>query len=168
MGRNDRVKIYNGNGSPNGPRGTVEIHITNNGGKSRIGTGEPCGYNYAAPTVVTASTPTTNYNNSNGVSNGVSNFSGSVMGLIGISFLMVLLTICTLGIGLPWAFCIEARWYARHTKIDGREVVFDGTGGQLFGNCLKWGFITIVTLGVYIFWLPIKFMGWLISHTHLE
>jgi uncharacterized membrane protein YjgN (DUF898 family) len=161
MGRNDRVKIYNGNSSQ---RGTVEIHITNNGGKSRVAAGDPNGCNLVAPTVMTTSTPTTNYSNNGGVSY----FSGSVMGLIGISCLMVLLTLCTLGIGLPWAFCIEARWYARHTKIDGREVVFDGTGGQLFGNCMKWGFITIVTLGFYVFWLPIKFMGWVISHTHLD
>jgi uncharacterized membrane protein YjgN (DUF898 family) len=62
---------------------------------------------------------------------------------------------------------MEARWYAKHTKIDGNAIVFDGKGIQLFGNSFKWGFLCIVTLGVYTLWLPLKMMDWVISHTHL-
>ena len=96
-----------------------------------------------------------------------SRFTGGLLGLIGINILQLLLTGITLGIAVPWAVCMKERWLAKHTIIDGRQLVFDGTGGQLFGNYIKWFLLTIITLGIYGFWLDIKMKQWVIKHTHL-
>ena len=97
----------------------------------------------------------------------VSKFDGGLLGLIGINILMGLLTTFTLGIGLPWALCMKERWIAKHTYIDGRQLVFDGTGGQLIGNYIKWFLLTLITFGIYGFWLEIKMKAWLVKHTHM-
>ena len=36
---------------------------------------------------------------------------------------------------------------------------------QLFGNWIKWLLLTIVTLGIYSFWLNIKLIQWKTKHT---
>jgi hypothetical protein len=95
-----------------------------------------------------------------------SKFTGGLAGLIGISILQFLLTAVTLGLGAPWAVCIKERWIASHTVIDGRQLFFDGTGGQLFGNYIKWFLLTIITLGIYSFWLTINMKKWVVKHTH--
>ena len=75
-----------------------------------------------------------------------SKFTGGIFGLIGISALASLLTICTCSIGAPWAFCMVQRWYTKHTTIDGQPLYFDGTGGQLWGKIFLW----LLVLGVGI------------------
>lgn len=95
-----------------------------------------------------------------------SKFTGGLAGLIGILILQFLLTVVTLGLGAPWAVCIKERWIASHTVIDGRQLFFDGTGGQLFGNYIKWFLLTIITLGIYSFWLTINMKKWVVKHTH--
>ena len=75
-----------------------------------------------------------------------SKFNGGLLGYIGTGLLMFVIIVFSLGLATPWAICIGARWYARHSTIDGRQVVFDGTGWQLFGNCVKWFFLSIITL----------------------
>ena len=95
-----------------------------------------------------------------------SKFDGGLLGLIGIGLLSAFLTIITLGIGAPWALCLKEKWYAAHTIIDGKRLYFDGTGGQLFGNYIKWFLLTIITLGIYSFWLSIKMKQWVVKHTH--
>ncbi len=96
-----------------------------------------------------------------------SKFTGGLLGLIGINILRFLLTVITIGIARPWATCMLERWYAEHTVLDGRRLTFDGTGGQLFGNYVKWILLTIITLGIYSFWFGIKMKQWVVKHTHL-
>ena len=96
-----------------------------------------------------------------------SKFTGGLLGLIGISILQGLITGLTFGLAAPWAVCLKESWIAKHTVIDGRQVVFDGTGGQLFGNYIKWFLLTIVTLGIYSLWLGINMKRWVVKHTHL-
>ena len=47
-------------------------------------------------------------------------------------------------------------------------VTFDGNGGQLFGNYIKWFLLSIITLGIYSFWLTIKMQQWVTKHTHIS
>lgn len=96
-----------------------------------------------------------------------SKFTGGLLGLIGISILQGLICIFTLGIAYPWAVCLRKSWIAKHTIIDGHQVVFDGTCGQLFGNYIKWFLLSIITLGIYSLWLGIKMKKWVVKHTHL-
>ena len=93
-------------------------------------------------------------------------FNGGLLGLIGITILQALITLFTLGFCYPWAVCIRERWIAKHTFIDGRQLVFDGSGAQLFGNYIKWFLLTIITFGIYGFWLSIKMKQWIVKHTH--
>lgn len=95
-----------------------------------------------------------------------SKFTGGLLGLIGISLLQMILIFFTLGLGTPWAVCIRESWIAEHTVIDGRQIKFDGKGGQLFGNYIKWFLLTIITLGIYSFWLSINMKKWVTKHTH--
>lgn len=43
---------------------------------------------------------------------------------------------------------------------------FDGTAMQLFGHWIKWLLLTIITLGIYGFWLNIRLQQWITKHTH--
>ena len=95
-----------------------------------------------------------------------SQFTGGLLGLIGINILQAFIITLTLGIGAPWAICLKERWIAKHTYIDGRQLAFDGTGTQLFGSYIKWFLLTIITFGIYAFWLEIKMKQWLVKHTH--
>ena len=95
-----------------------------------------------------------------------SKFTGGLLGMIGIGILQSLIITFTFGLGLPWAVCLKQNWLAKHTIIDGRQLTFDGTGGQLFGNYIKWFLLTIITFGIYGFWLSIKMQQWIVKHTH--
>lgn len=95
-----------------------------------------------------------------------SKFTGGLLGLIGINILAGLLMMITLGLGVPWAVCMREKWIAEHTIIDGHQLKFDGTGGQLFGQYIKWWLLTFITLGIYSFWLGIKMKQWTVKHTH--
>ncbi len=96
-----------------------------------------------------------------------SKFTGRLIGLIGVSLLATLITVCTLSIATPWAICIIVRWYIKHMNIDGKQLSFDGKGGQLFGNWIKWWLLTVITCGIYGWWMPIRVMKWLTKHIHV-
>ncbi len=96
-----------------------------------------------------------------------SKFTGGLLGLIGIGLLSFILFIITIGLGTPWIVSMRQRWYMKHTIIDGKQLTFEGTGGQLFGNFIKWFILTIITLGIYGFWLRIKLKQWVVKHTHV-
>ncbi len=96
-----------------------------------------------------------------------SKFTGGLLGLIVIYLLQWLVIFVTLGLGAPWAICLKERWLAKHTVIDGKQLAFDGTGSQLFGNYIVWFLLTVITLGIYSLWLGIKMKQWVTKHTHL-
>ena len=96
-----------------------------------------------------------------------SKFTGGLLGMIGIGILQCIIITFTLGFGTPWAVCLKEAWYVKHTVIDGYRLTFDGTGGQLFGNFIKWFLLCIITFGIYGFWLTIKMKQWVTKHTHL-
>jgi uncharacterized membrane protein YjgN (DUF898 family) len=58
------------------------------------------------------------------------------------------------------------RWEASHTVINGHRLRFDGSAVSLFGHWIKWLLLTIITLGIYGFWLDIKLKQWRTKHTH--
>ena len=97
-----------------------------------------------------------------------SKFTGRLIQLIGITILQLLICVFTLGIAAPAAVCLKERWIAKHTIIDGKQLVFDGKGIQLFGQYIKWLLLTIVTLGIYSLWLGIKMKKWVTKHTHFK
>lgn len=92
-------------------------------------------------------------------------FDGGLLQKIGWDLLGLLITVITLGICLPWAYCMKYNWQVKHTVIEGRRLRFDGRAIQLFGTWIKWLLLTIVTIGIYAFWIPIKLKKWITKHT---
>lgn len=97
-----------------------------------------------------------------------SKFTGGILGYFGMCIISAALILVTFGLAMPWVICLWMEWYAKHTVIDGKRLVFSGTGLSLFGNYIKWWFLTIITLGIYGYWLCIKIAQWIVKNTHFE
>lgn len=95
-------------------------------------------------------------------------FDGGLLQLICWTLLGVVVTICSFGICLPWAYVMIFSWEAKHTVINGRRLYFDGTAMGLFGSWIKWWLLTIITLGIYGFWVGIALKKWKVAHTHFQ
>lgn len=95
-------------------------------------------------------------------------FDGGLLQLIGWTLRGFLISVLTLFICTPWAFCMIYNWEVKHTVINGRRLTFDGHAGQLLGKWIIWGLLTIVTVGIYGLWVPIKLQKWKTKHTHFE
>lgn len=96
-------------------------------------------------------------------------FDGGLLEMIVVRLGMLVLSLFTLGLGTPWAIALYFRYQVNHTVIEGRRLYFIGTGGRLFLQWLKWWFFTLLTLGIYGFWLPIKLEQWKTENTiHAE
>jgi len=92
-------------------------------------------------------------------------FDGGVLQFLGWSILGGLITMCTLGLGLPWAVCLFYNWEVSHTVVNGRRLRFSGSGGSLFGNWILWWFLSIITLGIYSFWVYVNMKKWMAKNT---
>ena len=125
-----------------------------------------------------------------------SKFTGDIWGMIGINLLSVLISTVTLGSAMPWAVCMRLRWYTKHTIVDGKRLVFDGKGVQLFGYYVIWLLLSLIPIGAYIcaslmldlqlvylicliwasampwliysLYMPVKFQRWGVRHTHMD
>ncbi|MCR5126310.1 MAG: DUF898 family protein [Treponema sp.] len=95
-------------------------------------------------------------------------FDGGVFQRLGWTILGGLVTVFTLGICYPFAVCWLYDWEAKHTVIDGRRLKFTGSAGGLFGTWIICLLLTIVTLGIYGFYVPIKIRKWRESNTFFE
>ena len=67
----------------------------------------------------------------------------------------------------PFALVYRERWKAKQSCIDGRQLVFTGSALSLFANWVKWLLLSIVTLGIYVFWVGPRVQKWIWEHTAL-
>lgn len=79
-----------------------------------------------------------------------------------------LLRICTLFIISPFTECWKQAWYTKHCVYDGKRLTFDGNGAQLMGKWMLWWLLTIVTIGVYSFFVKLSLKKWVTGHTHFR
>lgn len=63
---------------------------------------------------------------------------------------------------------LQAKWLAKHTIINRKRIVFNGSSLSLIGHYLLWWFLTVITFGIYGFWLPIKMENWKAQNTHIR
>ena len=98
---------------------------------------------------------------------GESRFTGGVVGYIGTYFLALLLCLIPI-VGFAIAFCYFARWQWGHTVIDGRRMRFDGKWTDFWVKSIIWALLTIVTLGIFAFWIFVKIQHWIISNVHVD
>lgn len=96
-----------------------------------------------------------------------SKFTGSLAGLVGVNLIAGFISVISLVLLVPWAICYRYRYIASHTIIDGNQLRFDGTAGQLWGQWFKWLFFIIITFGIYGFWVGLRLEQWRVSHTHM-
>jgi uncharacterized membrane protein YjgN (DUF898 family) len=94
-----------------------------------------------------------------------SSFDGKMLQWLGWTILGGLITIITVGICYPWAFCMSYRWEVNHTVVSGKRLKFNGTGGSLFGHWILWWFLSIITVGIFGLWLPVKIAKWKAERT---
>lgn len=87
-------------------------------------------------------------------------FDGGAATYWGTAILGLLITVFTLGICYPFALVLKERWRCKHTYIDGQQLVFTGSAWGLFGNWIKWMLLTIITIGIYSFWVAPRIQKW--------
>lgn len=87
-------------------------------------------------------------------------FDGGAGTYLGTAVLGALITSLTLGLCYPFALVLTERWRAKHSYIDGRQLVFTGTGLGLFGLWIKWFLLSVITLGIYMFWVYPRVQQW--------
>lgn len=95
-------------------------------------------------------------------------FDGTFLQWLGWSLAVVAITLITGGLGYPWACCLFMEWETSHTVVNGQRLKFTGTGSGLFKQYIKWFLLTLVTLGIYGFWMWIKVKRWTVEHTVFE
>ena len=92
-------------------------------------------------------------------------FDGGAATYWGTALLAAVITVFTLGLAYPYALVLRQRWRAKHTIVDGRRLRFVGSGTSLFLNWIRWFLLTIVTIGIYSFWLWPRVHKWVAEHT---
>ena len=95
-------------------------------------------------------------------------FTGGPATYVGTGILAALITVAILGICYPFALVLRERWRAKHSYIDGFPLVFTGSAWALFGNWLKWLLLSIITLGIYLFWVGPRIQQWKWEHTDFD
>jgi len=95
-------------------------------------------------------------------------FDGGVLGYIGLQIVNVLIICITFGIATPWAVCRTHKWKCEHSVINGRRLKFNGSAGGLFIHWIKWFLLTIITFGIYSFWLHIALEKWIVANTEFQ
>lgn len=122
---------------------------------------------YSAP-VVPQAVPTYTANVNVTMHPAESTWDGGVFDTIINAIAASLIISFTCGIATPWAVCYMMKFIIQHAVIDGKRLTFDGTGGQLFGNWIKWFLLSVVTCGIYSFWVIPRMYKWIASHIHVQ
>ena len=76
-----------------------------------------------------------------------------------------IITLCTLGIAYPWVLVMIYGKKISNTVIEGRRLQFHGSAIGLFGMWIKWWFFSVITLGIYAFFIATRLERWRVSHT---
>jgi hypothetical protein len=95
-------------------------------------------------------------------------FDGGAATFLGTGILALLITVCTLGICYPFAIVLKQRWRAKHTYINGHRLEFTGSATGLFFNWVKWLGLSIITFGIYLFWVGPRIQRWVVEHTDFD
>lgn len=92
-------------------------------------------------------------------------FDGGAGTYFGTAMLALLVTVFTLGICYPFGLVLRERWRAKHSYIEGRQLVFNGSAWGLFGLWWKWLILSFITIGIYLFWVGPRIYRWKWEHT---
>ena len=79
-----------------------------------------------------------------------------------------ILNVITFTLMRPFCTTWKNRYIQNRLVIDGRQMTFDGKVHQMIGRNLLWFLLTIVTLGIYLLFIPIRMKKWVAKHTHIK
>lgn len=79
-----------------------------------------------------------------------------------LAFLFIGFVIAALG--FCWACIIGIKWEVKNCVIKGQRLKFKAGFINLFFNCVKWTILTIITIGIYGLWMPIKVRAWVVKN----
>lgn len=85
-----------------------------------------------------------------------------------VILLTAILNVITLTLMRPFCATWKNRYIQNRLVIDGRQMTFDGKAHQMIGRNLLWFLLTIVTLGIYLLFIPIRMKKWAAKHTHIK
>lgn len=92
-------------------------------------------------------------------------FDGGGLDFLGTGILSFLVTFATFGLCAPWGICMYFKWETEHTVVNGKRMRFTGSAWGLFGLWLKWWALSVVTFGIYSFWMYPDLRKWIAKHT---
>jgi len=95
-------------------------------------------------------------------------FDGGAATYLGTGILATLIIVLTLGIMYPFALVLKERWRAKHSFIDGQRLVFTGSAIGLFGRWILWFVLSVITLGIYLFWVGPRIAQWKWEHIDFD
>lgn len=95
-------------------------------------------------------------------------YDGKLLEIIGYRILSFLITLVSFGIASAWGEKLLIAYDVEHTVYNGKRLKFNGTGASLFVQKFKWIFFSIITLGIYALWIPVKKQKWIASNTYFE
>ena len=93
-------------------------------------------------------------------------FDGNFWELFGIELLAGIITFFTIGICYPKAMEIIYKYEQNHKVYNEQRCAFNGTASQLFGTWIICIILSLITFGIYTWWVPIKIKQWQINHTY--
>jgi uncharacterized membrane protein YjgN (DUF898 family) len=79
-------------------------------------------------------------------------FLGTGLGCLWLTIWTSVLTFITLGLFFPWSYSAWQRWIAQNTYVNGRRLVFTGSGGAFFLRWLLIVVLSLITFGLYAPW----------------
>lgn len=80
---------------------------------------------------------------------------------------MDLITVFTLGLLFPVGLNLVITYVVEHMVIGGEKVSFGGSGLGLLGHWIVWWILSIITLGIYVFWAMTHMVDWVAENAHI-
>ncbi len=79
--------------------------------------------------------------------------------VVGILALIVMLLL------MSWMYTVLLRWMSHHTIVNDHRLVFVGRVGELMKKIVIYWLLTVVTLGIFSIWVPVKLLRWKAANT---
>jgi len=98
---------------------------------------------------------------------GDSYFTGTVGGYFGINLLTWFIKIFSFGLLIPLAQIIKLRWLLKHSVINRKRIIFNGSVVNFILKKIGWLLLSVITFGIYGLWVPIKTIRWEVSNTSI-
>ncbi len=86
---------------------------------------------------------------------------GQIILLAVVAFLALIVMILL----LSWSITVLLRWMSHHTIINDHRLVFVGRVGELMKKIILYWLLTLITLGIFGIWVPVKLLRWKAANT---